>query len=198
VPQITYILVADGGTDRVLIPIINWAIHRLDPEAEILEPDFVKRRGPVGEFLNSLETGAMVVFVHRDAETEDSLTRLFEFANVDDERVVPVIPVRMTEAWLLCSSSAIASAAGRPKAEVLLPALASVESLPDPKAHLEELIIHAAGAPTGRRGKQLRASIIERRVSVAERIADYSPLEALPSFTDFQQRLASAYPYGRS
>ena len=43
----TWSIVADGGTDRMLIPIIEWAIHRLDPEVEILEPEFRKRRGSV-------------------------------------------------------------------------------------------------------------------------------------------------------
>ena len=32
----------------MLVPVIQWAIHRLDPEVEILEPEFRKRRGSVG------------------------------------------------------------------------------------------------------------------------------------------------------
>lgn len=38
-------IVADGGTDRLLVPIIQWAVHRLDPGVEILEPEFRKRKG---------------------------------------------------------------------------------------------------------------------------------------------------------
>ena len=51
--QITYTVVADGGTDRLLVPIIDWTIHRLDPTLDILEPEFEKRRGSVGEYFDS-------------------------------------------------------------------------------------------------------------------------------------------------
>ena len=53
--QLTFSVVADGGTDRLLVPIIQWAIHRLDPQVEILEPEFSKRSGSVKEFLRTLQ-----------------------------------------------------------------------------------------------------------------------------------------------
>lgn len=105
--QITYSVVADGGTDRALLPIIEWSIHRLDPEVEILEPEFRKRSGSVHEFLQGYRTGSMITFVHRDAESDSLESRLLEFEDVP-QTVVPVVPVRMTEAWLLIDSRAIA------------------------------------------------------------------------------------------
>lgn len=36
---------------------------------------------------------------------------------------------------------------------------------------------------------------MNRRVSVAEYIADYSPLENVPAFRRFQEALAERYPY---
>ena len=63
--QLTWSIVADGGTDRMLVPIIEWAIHRLDPDVEILEPEFLKRSGSVQDFLRSYESDAMIIFVHR-------------------------------------------------------------------------------------------------------------------------------------
>ena len=30
--QLTWSIVADGGIDRMLVPIIEWTIHRLDPD----------------------------------------------------------------------------------------------------------------------------------------------------------------------
>ena len=70
--QLTFSVVADGGTDRLLVPIIEWAIHRLDPQVEILEPEFSKRHGRVQEFLKSYTPEAMLIFVHRDSENPDS------------------------------------------------------------------------------------------------------------------------------
>ena len=94
--QLTYAVIADGKTDRMLVPIIQWAIHRLDPEVEIL---------------------------------------------------------------------------------------------------LERLLFEAAGSPAGRRGKNFKRSIVERRVSVAGLISDFGPLEDLPAFRTFQKSLSDHYPY---
>ena len=193
--QLSYLLVADGGTDRALVPILEWAIHRLDPEVDILEPEFRKRHGSVPELLGSLETGAMLVFVHRDAETVDHSTRLQEFDGHARTDIVPVIPVRMTEAWLLIDGAAIGRAADRPDAAVSLPAVDRIEALANPKKVLEDLLLLAAGNPTGRRRKQFARSIVERRVSVASLTSDYSALEALPAFQRFQADLAACYPY---
>ena len=50
--QLAYAVVADGETDRLLVPVIQWAVHRLDPGVEILEPEFRKRRGSVAEYIS--------------------------------------------------------------------------------------------------------------------------------------------------
>lgn len=193
--QLAYAVVADGGTDRLLVPIIQWAVHRLDPGVEILEPEFRKRRGSVAEFLAAYRSGAMLIFVHRDSETLTLDERLGEFDTVDRREVVPVVPVRMSEAWLLFDGPAIAHAAGSPSSQVPVPNLVQIENMPDPKNRLDDLLFQAAGAPTGRRGRNFRRSIARRRVSVAEYIEDYSPLESLSAFRRFQGALADRYPY---
>lgn len=193
--QLAWALVADGGTDRMLVPIIEWAIHRLDPEVEILEPEFRKRTGSVGNYLGGFSSGSMLVFVHRDAETESLDQRLAEFEDVDRRDVVPVIPVRMSEAWLLIDGHAIARAAGAPNARVVLPQLADLESIADPKQLLGRLLYKAAGSPTGRRAKQFRRDRVNRRVSVARHIGDFSSLEELSAFQRFQEALKERYPY---
>jgi hypothetical protein len=180
----------------MLIPVLTWAIHRLDPAVDILlEPDFAKRRGPVGAFLASYETSAMLTFVHRDAEGLSRDHRRREFEGVDRKDVVPVIPVRMTEAWMLIDGPAIAQAADRPGALVQLPPIASLEDLNNPKQMLEDLLMRAAGELGIRRRKRFRASLVDRRVNVASLIEDYSPLERLVAFRQFQLELAATYPY---
>ena len=194
--QLAWTLVADGGTDRILVPIIQWAIHRLDPEVEILEPEFRKRTGSIGDFIGGFSSGSMLILVHRDAETESLDERLAEFEGISRDEVVPVIPVRMSEAWLLIDGHAIARAAGAPGAQVVLPQLADLESIADPKRVLSELLYEAAGSPTGRRAKQFHRDRVSRQVSVARHISDFSPLEQLPAFQRFQSALAERYPYG--
>ena len=179
----------------MLVPIIQWAIHRLDPDVEILEPVFSKRKAPLAQFLQGYQPEAMLAFVHRDAESASLQERLREFPDDIREDIVPIVPVRMSEAWLLFDGRAIARAADRPSCAVAVPEIAELERLTDPKRHLEELLLEAAGSPTGRRLKNFRHSIVDRRVSVASLISDYSPLEALPAFAQFQQTLARKYPY---
>ena len=36
--QLTWSIVADGGTDLILVPVIQWAIHRLDPDVDSSAP----------------------------------------------------------------------------------------------------------------------------------------------------------------
>lgn len=193
--QLAWSLITDGGTDRVLEPVIRWAIGRLDPAVEVLEPDFRKRKGSIEEFLTNYETGSMLIFVHRDAEGQSLEHRLSEFDHVLEHRVVPIVPVRMTEAWLLIDAEAIALAAGAPSSVVTVPKLKALESLPNPKADLEKLLVDAAGPLTGRRLKKFNGTIVDRRVDVASRIRDFSPLEEISGFRHFQALLAERYPY---
>lgn len=193
--QLTWAIVADGGTDRLLIPVIQWAIHRLDPDVEILEPEFRKRRGTVEESIGACSSGAMIIFVHRDSENLSLQERLREFRNVTRPNVVPVVPVRMSEAWILFDGQAVAKAAGSRAADVAVPRTTEIESIGNPKERLDELLFLAAGTPAGRRGRNFRRSITQRRVSVAEYIMDYSPLEDVPAFRTFQESLAARYPY---
>lgn len=193
--QLAYAVVADGGTDRLLVPIIQWAVHRLDPGVEILEPEFRKRSGGIVEFLATYSTGAMLIFLHRDSESLTLDERLGEFGPVERQDVVPVVPVRMSEAWLLFDSSAIARAAGSRETQVAVPHTGQLENIPNPKGLLDNLLYQAAGAPTGRHGRNFKRSIASRRVSVADYIEDYSPLENLAAFRRFQDSLAQRYPY---
>ena len=94
--QLAWSVVADGGTDLPLVPLIQWAVHRLDPAVEILEPEFRKRKGSVAEFLATYRTGAMLIFAHRDAENLRLDERRREFETLERQDVVPVVPVRMS------------------------------------------------------------------------------------------------------
>ena len=98
-----------------------------------------------------------VLVVHRDAERQTVDDRLAEIraalqSAALEWHLIPVIPVRMTEAWLLLDESAIRLVAGRPTGTepLNLPSVAQVEAEPDPKSCLQEVLATASGL-SGRR-----------------------------------------------
>lgn len=103
-----------------------------------------------------------------------------------------VVPVRMTEAWLLIDEAAIRRAAGNPngRVELTLPSLRTLENLPDPKQTLNELL-RTACELRGRRLAQFRRDEAARRVRVADLVDDFSPLLHLPAFQRLQEETYS-------
>jgi len=125
-----------------------------------------------------------LLFVHRDAEKESyDFRRQQVEAAVDDGRQVPVIPVRMSEAWLLHEETAIRRASGNPigRTSLELPQPKDVEALVDPKQALFDALMKASEL-SGRRLKQLKRRRSQMRWRVAELINDYAPLVGVPAF----------------
>jgi hypothetical protein len=132
------------------------------------------------------------LFVHRDAEAQSPDDRRAEILNAAQhlERNPPaicVIPVRMTEAWLLLDEAAIRSAAGNPRGRLPLnlPPLASIERVADPKETLFQAI-RTASEHSGRRLRSLRVE--ERRHRVAE-LMNTELLRDLPAFQILEAEL---------
>ena len=194
--QLTYCLVADGGTDRGLLePIIDWSIQRLDPDVQIDGRSFAKRRGSLEEFFNRYDPDGMMTFVHRDAEGVPLAERLEEFEVLDLSPMVPVVPVRMSEAWILFDKDAISEAVGQAVHSVSVPSVPRLEGISDPKAYLDDLLLRAAGSPSGRRLKRFSRELVNLRIEVARRIHDFTPLDGLPAFQAFQNTLKERYIY---
>lgn len=187
-------LVADGPTDDALQYPIEWAIRKLAPSAEILPWTFLPRKPAGRPLLDMVETARAyepdLLFVHRDAEGIAYAERRNEIPTAND--IVPVIPVRMTEAWLLIDEGAIRLAAGNPsgRAALPLPKVSQLEGLADPKARLVELLM-TASEHRGRRRSQFNRGAAVRRL--AQSIADYSPLERVPAFRAMTEALADAW-----
>lgn len=201
-----YSLLGEGSSDRALLPVLNWLLRHLCGEIA-LEPQWVDRFG-----MNIEEPGLAhrilaaldhypcdLLFIHRDADNATPERRRAEaraafdvvkpqFENV---RCVCVVPVRMTETWLLTSESAIRRAAGNPlgTAALDLPRLSQLEAESSPKEVLKSAI-RAASELGGRRLKKLN---IPRSVhAVAEFTEDFSPLLRLQAFTHLKEELSSA------
>lgn len=189
--ELAYVLVADGTSDRALLPILRWALRRALPDAPLGRPLFAARRGRdvVTAVAQAREYAPDLIFVHRDAEGVPASERRREVPATAG--VVPVIPVRMTEAWLLIDASALRNAAGNPhgRAQLDVPALKQLESLSDPKRTLKSLLADASAL----RGRHLARFDREARMQrVAELIDDYSALLKLPAFGLFWSELIVA------
>jgi len=116
---------------------------------------------------------------------------------LDQNSMVPVVPVRMSEAWILFDKDAILAAVGRAIQPFSVPSVSRLEEISDPKAHLDDLLLRAAGSPKGRRLKKFNREIVNLRIEVARRIPDFTPLDGLSAFRAFQQTLEERYIYRR-
>lgn len=198
--RFTYTLVSDGPTDRALLPIINWVLLAR-PElggAEIRGELADLRNRPRESGLAARISAALeqytcdVLFVHRDAESSDRSIWRQRQEEIDlamrphEIPHIRVVPIRMTEAWLLIDPAAIKMAVGNPssRASLAMPRIQKLEDLSDPKETLHELLLQASEL-TGRRLQKLRGELSWRRTQIADLIDDFSPLMKVPAFAAF-------------
>jgi hypothetical protein len=106
-----------------------------------------------------------------------------EDARADDEIPIAicVVPVRMTEAWLLFDIGAIRQAAGNPNGTVSLnlPSPSNIEGLPNPKRVLHDILREATERGTRRRkrfGTNMAVQLIPKYIE------NFSPLRRLTAF----------------
>lgn len=193
--RLRYVLIGDGPSDDVLHQPILWTLRRLRPNLVVGESPFVPRRHrPPGDVIEEAASihAPQLILVHRDAEKEAPELRRREIPTMAG--VVPIIPVRMTEAWLLIDEAAIRTAVNRPRGKepLALPPLATLERRPDPKADLEAALFLAAGSPSGRNKKRLESTLPSLKRRVAEGISTFEPLLQLSAFRRWHDDLAAA------
>lgn len=194
-------LLADGSSDRVLEPVLRWLLDIHCPD--VTELQFAEYlpgnpKGLAARIVTALDQYPCgLLFVHRDAEAIRPEARQREIveawqSQTGGRHLVTIIPVRMTEAWLLLDEAAIRSASGNPNGAMplKLPGAARLESLTDPKESLFEALRTASGRAAGR----LKAFSPEaRRHRVAELMTSYEPLRALPSFLRLEAQLQQLF-----
>lgn len=200
--ELRYTFLTDGVSDQALIPILTWTLRQqgvriaIQPEWADLRRLPPARRTLADKIALSIDYYPCdLLFVHRDAEREPRQVRVTEIHKAITHLVEPVsapivcvVPVRMQEAWLLFDEMAIRFAAGNPngKEPIVLPPMATLENLADPKDVLYDLLRKASGL-SGRRLKKFSASKEARRV--AEFIDDFTPLRRLPAFNAFEAEI---------
>lgn len=191
-----YSIVSDGGSDRVLRYPIGWLLAqhaRVPFRAELVDLGRLPRppRSLAARVLRTVELSECdLVFVHRDAEGKSRSERVAEIraAVADAPPWVAVVPVRMTEAWMLFDQAAIRRAAGDPSGTVALdlPAVEEVEQVRDPKLLLHSALRKASGLH-GRRLAQF--DVRSRHHRTSELIDDFAPLRKLAAFQQFESDL---------
>lgn len=196
-------LVSDGPTDINLIPIINWTLKEAGgiTLAEGVRAEFWRLptipASTEERICKAVELFPCdVLFIHRDAEKESLKTRTSEIftavAKASEKGckvpAVAIIPVRMTEAWLLFNEKAIRHAAGNPngKASLNLPPLKKLEGRPDPKQDLQRAL-QAASELQGRRLKKFNTTQAFWRV--VDFLDDFTPLRQLEAYLAFENAI---------
>jgi hypothetical protein len=201
--NIRFTLFAEGSTDKALLPILRWAL-RHDPRVREITSQFAdphnisppryKLAKRIREVLSLYP--ADLLFVHRDSDDLPPAVRQEEIrtaveTEAHNQKIVPVVPVRMTEAWLLIDETAIRTAGGNPRGTIVLdlPRLGAIEARADPK----EVLYTALRQACELKGRRLaRFSPQEAAGIVADRISDFGPLQCLPAFREFQANLGQA------
>ncbi|WP_185921102.1 hypothetical protein [Burkholderia cenocepacia] len=196
---IRYTLLGDGSSDAVLLPIIRWVIDQHFPDLMTIGEFARSGLPPAAAGLQTRIAKARVLyeydvlFVHRDAERDGYDTRRQQLAEELADLVdywIPIIPVRMTEAWLLGNEAALRRAAENPNGNVSLdiPPRNRWESLPDPKEELFRILRKASNRPSRR---AINEGLCRSRV--AELTPDFTHLRPLPSFSAFEADVIATF-----
>ncbi|MEO6832931.1 MAG: hypothetical protein ABI378_10570 [Chitinophagaceae bacterium] len=200
-----YTLIADGSSDKVLLDIIKWSLDNLYPK--------LSNNGVHADFRNLLkppENGDVkarilkaikyypcdILFYHRDAE-DNSATIIEErksevLNNADNKQpIVCIVPVVMTESWLMFDELAIKRASGNRnyKMGLDLPPINRIESIKDPKDRLYKLLREISGIKKRNLSKFNPGRMVHL---IAEYIDDFSELRGLSSFKVFEKDLKIA------
>lgn len=195
--RVTATLVTDGSSDKLLAPLIEllFSAHtELAYQVNCAEGLPPLSSGLTARIDSALELFPCdFLFVHRDAEGVEASLRQQEIEtnwsnSQQTATLICVIPVRMTEAWLIANEAPIRSAAGNPNGteSLGLPALKNIESLPDPKEILFAALKAASGLSASRKR---RFNPHQFRHRVSELTDDLEPLRKLSSFRHLEAQI---------
>jgi hypothetical protein len=196
--KLDYALITDGASDGSLLPLIKWILRKALGQIPLngLWADLTRFDPPLRTLAQRINKTIEhyqpdLIFVHRDAEAQEPQLRyeeikaaISEIKIFQPEILVPhicVVPVHMTEAWLLFDEKAIRKAAGNPNGQIVLelPPLNNLEAIGDPKKMLFNILIKASEL-RGRHRKRFNPA--KCRLLIAENINDFSPLFNLSAF----------------
>lgn len=191
-------LIAEGSSDTPLASHVEDIAFDRGVEVQVSAPDLSRLSPPVGtrvvdKMARALELSSdcRLVLVHRDADGPDFAARVTEIQqavlNVCPHlQHVAIVPVRMTESWLVVDEQAIRAVAGNPggRMPLGLPSPQKAESVADPKALLRAALSTASGH-SGRRLRDFTRDFGHHRRQLIERLDRRGPVAELASWQRF-------------
>ena len=187
-----FLLACEGNSDAPLA----FHIQRLFESCGYPRPDFnvsPEGRRLVDKIRSGLDMAPYydVLFVHRDADHAGADARFREITDAVQQagyggQWVGIVPVRMTESWLLLDEAAIRNAAGNPNGRIPLdlPSPAVAERMADPKSALQSAIIVGAEV-RGRRRRALTKRLPNMRNQLLGNLPIGGPLDQMRPGRDF-------------
>lgn len=177
------LFLADGSSDLPLAQHVERLCHRHGLALDVVPVPSDRLRRGTGRRVQDRVAAVLAtdpafecVFVHRDAEAQDPERRHREVKTGANRAgfmgpTVAVVPIRMTEAWLLLDEAAIRRVAGRPSGQdpLDLPTVSEVERLADPKRRLRE-VLETAACVTGRRLRTFQRRFPDHRRRLLEQL----------------------------
>ena len=211
--QIIIGFTTEGPTDvRFLESIIQRSFEDVafdcNGQIEILPVQYIEKED--GEFVEAVKSyakqaeksGIMVLCVHTDADAPTD-TNCFNkkinpaFTTVNDlqeknlcKNLVAIVPVYMTEAWMLSDKELLKAEIGTRKSNEDLGINKPPEIYTDPKRAIEEAIRRARQDFTKRRRRDL--TIAELYSPIGQKIS-LNILKTLPSYQKFKKAVRGAF-----
>lgn len=189
------LFLSDGPSDEPLGQHLERLCAKRGVVVQITAPDFTRYRPPPGRRVAdrlqaafALEVEPEILFVHRDAEGRTPADRRHEVGKAV-ARIMPglphiaVVPVRMTEAWLLVDHGLIRRVAGKPNSSIRLgvPPTKHLERHRDPKGLLKAALGTASGL-SGHRLKRFDRRFGQHRWIILQQLDIHGPVRQLPAW----------------
>ena len=194
-----FLLVCEGSLDTALLPHIQRLLTRYgypDSPGEAWSDGWRL----VDKVRNGLQRLGQfdLLFVHRDADNAGANPRYHEIENAIQEAEyrgpwVAIVPVRMTEAWILLDEAAIRRVVRRPdgRTPLALPTSRESERMADPKTILETVLLDASET-RGRRRREIREDIPNLSRQLLRNLPVGAPLGDLESWSRFRDDTVAA------
>jgi hypothetical protein len=146
--------------------------------------------------------GVMVLCVHADADDDidanvqkNKIKPAFEAVAMQNERLcknlVAIIPVRMTEAWMLADKELLKQEIGTHKSDSELGLARRAETIADPKAAIENAI-RITFEDSTRRKRNRSLDISELYLPMGQKLS-LEKLALLPSYVKFRNAVREAF-----
>lgn len=190
------LFICEGASDQPLADIVEYLFAEGGRTLRLSRPDFTVLKAAVRRDVKSkLVAGSRLIdapfdiaVVHRDADNvgwkvrRDEIGQAITLAEIVCG-CIPVIPIRMTEAWLLLDEQEIREVAGNPNGRDILPLpkIHEVEGVANPKDLLQGCLLQAASV-RGRRRQTATTRFPQHRRQLLERLDMHGPVTRLSSW----------------